>query len=225
MLLILCFRLVSYFTFIYSAGVAYKFILFTVRSVCELEKKSPFESSALFTIISIATLCIAVVTTLILICTKDYIQILSMKNIHYTILKYVGAFSAILAYFSLILIVYPDHENSRWTDYIVVWVGFGFLSAMYIISDLHLHRQTDDAIPISFSKITYGGLIHVPLSLMLVLFLPENLDWILYSVLLSPVVIEWLFNGRYFFKKGETNKVFNLEPDHQHDKSKIQDSM
>lgn len=84
-----------------------------------------------FMIMTIASASVAVLASVCLFFASFFLR-RWMKNIHYTVLKTVGCFSAILAPFSLQVVLYLPH-NLNWIVYSLVYVIFfvGILAGYY----------------------------------------------------------------------------------------------
>lgn len=164
-------RLRTYFAFLYLNAILFMNQLLLLQFHIENENQSPFERNAPFMFITIVSVFISSLATMIL-------RISTMKEIHYTILKTIGSFSAFLAPLSLAMVLYvpPDFN---WIGCLLIYLTVKIFEAFYSkFRDMSiLDRGNDD----DFFCIYYIGLL-VPLNLVLVLSVPENLNWIVYSV-------------------------------------------
>ena len=170
-----------------------------IAAVCQTRKMSPIEMNPPFMIISIVTTFVAVLTSLVLIFAKYYMKISWMWYICLTIVKCIGLFGTYVATLSLFMVAFvPPSLNS--IGYMFVCLIFGYAYAYYFI--WHLDNTVDSEA--DYHKIVFLGLFHIPLSLMLAFFLPENLDWIVISIQVVFSSLETATVILYSNKKGET---------------------
>lgn len=161
-------------------SIPFMVLLIPVRSQIINKKQNPFEINGFFMTMSIASLFVALLATV-----KISISLTWMRDIHCAILKAIGCFSAILAPFSLLMVLYVPHELN-WIGYILVCVIVGIVVAFYFYftqeEDLSFFYIFEDALQPEKNKtnnfpiIYYIGFL-VPISLLVVLFAPHNLNW------------------------------------------------
>ena len=209
------FRVHKYYFHLSMMSFFFKTILVMIPTVCDTRKKSPIELNPPFMIISIVTTFVAVLTSLVIIFAKYYLKISWMLYICLTIVKCIGLFGMYAANLSLVMVVVvPPNYNS--IGYMLVCLIFGYAIAYYFIWHLD---NTVDSDGNYFHKIFCLGLVHIPLSLMLAFFLPENLHWIMILIVVVFSCLETTTNSIFYYsKKGETNNASKLEAHHQ-DKS------
>ena len=174
-----------------------------IVAVCQTRKMSPVELNPPFMIISIVTTFVVVLTSLVLIFAKYCMKISWMWYICLTIVKCIGLFGMYVAVLSLFMVACVP-QNLNWIGYMLVCLIFGYAFAYYFI--WHLDNTVDYS-KADYHKIVFLGLFHLPLSLMLVFFLPENLEWIVISILVVFSCLETATVILYSNKKGETNNV------------------
>ena len=205
------FRVQKYYSNLVIMSYPFRFGLVLIPMVCDSRKKSPIELNPPFTIISIVTTFVAVLTSLVLIFAKYYLKISWMWYICLTIVKCIGLFGMYAANLSLVMVVVvPPNYNS--IGYMLVFLIFGYAIAYYFI--WHLDNTVDSGA--TDAKIFCLGLFYIPLSLMLAFFLPEHLDWIFISILIVFSCLETTTNSIFYYsKKGETNNASKLEAHHQ----------
>lgn len=161
--------------FLYSVVLYMMTILFTallaaVPSVFHNEKESP---GGFFMIMTIASVSVAVTSSVILILTSYYLQPW-MKDIHYTVLKSIGCLGAILAPFSLIGVLFVPHDVS-WIVYSVIGVVCVGILVVYCFLWKYVcgHRQEKHS---NDFPVPYSGflIVLVPLSIVLQPFVHSN---------------------------------------------------
>ncbi|KAJ0790617.1 hypothetical protein HanPI659440_Chr05g0217311 [Helianthus annuus] len=164
-------------------SIAFMLALTNIRTQMMKENQSAFEinGNGVSMVVAIVALTVVEVTSGILLCT----------NIRGNILKFIGIFSACLATFSLLKVILPEH-NLVW--YLFSYVIFGSIFASSTCILIMCYPDDDDDKNLNKSScvsiFTCLGLVLVPLALVFVLFVPKNLDWIVYSVIYPSIGME-----------------------------------
>ncbi|KAK1406810.1 hypothetical protein QVD17_38418 [Tagetes erecta] len=181
--------------------IAFLGLLGIIRIRMTQENHSAFELNRVFMIIAIAALFAVEVVCGVLFCRKIYLHP-SMKDNYYTILTCIGSFSAFVAPFSLVMVLVLPLERN-WIGYLLMCLFFGIIVACFHFDDL----QQDKRSPVP--TFNYSGLVLVPLSLLFVLFVPQNLNWIVYSVIYLSLGLEnvYIFINYFKYINEEKHKV------------------
>ncbi|XP_071692130.1 uncharacterized protein [Rutidosis leptorrhynchoides] len=160
-------------------------VLMFVRTV-QNDKKSPLHVNGVLLNFSGVPLCVTILVTGILKCA-NYFEFSWMRDIHYTILKCISYCSASLSLLLLVMVLIIPVKLS-WNGFLVASVILGI-----VIADFNSHYDK------SFEQekiytITFFILLSVPLLFVLVIFLPINLNWIVWMVyaLIFQLNLFWL---------------------------------
>lgn len=153
-------------------------LLASLRFQVTKQNQSAFEinGNKVFMIIVIVALFAFEVTSAILFLTNIYSNMLKLSTF----------FWAFLASFSLtvVLIELPPNHNSL--VYVLVCATLGIAALCY-----NDDENLPESPPVCFTFI-YWRLVLVPLSLLLVLFVPKSLNWMPYSVICLSLGIEFI---------------------------------
>ncbi|KAK1406804.1 hypothetical protein QVD17_38412 [Tagetes erecta] len=147
-------------------------LLGIIRVVMTKENKSAFEINEVFMTTAIAALFAVEVVSVVLFCTSIYARP-STRNEYYTGLKFIGGFSAYAATFSLIMVLVLSPEHN-WVGYLLVCLMFAVIALCFCCGNHQEDKKRQFTPPFN-----YLGLVLVPLSLLLVLFLPIYLNMII----------------------------------------------
>ncbi|MFS7941242.1 hypothetical protein Hanom_Chr05g00473881 [Helianthus anomalus] len=163
-------------------SIAFMLALTKIRTQMMKENQSAFEinGNGLFMTAAIVALIVGEVTSGILLCTK-------IRGSCYSILQFIGLFSASLAPLSLLKVLkfLPEHNFGCYLLSYVLFESIFALSACIMITcDKNLNKSS------CVSIFTCLGLVLVPLALVFVLFVPKNIDWIVYSVIYPSIGME-----------------------------------
>ncbi|KAI7732782.1 hypothetical protein M8C21_028719 [Ambrosia artemisiifolia] len=160
---------------------------------------SAFElnGNGMFMIIAIVTLLVVEIVTWTLFCTNTYSHP-STRDSSYTILKFIGSFAMFLAPFSLVMVLVLPQKHDR-VVYLVVSLILGVIFASFFSDDYQDRKRS--AMP----TFNYLGLVLVPVSLVLVLFVPFSLNWIVYAMIYSSIAIENVYNIIAYVKSRTEN--------------------
>ncbi|GJU94219.1 hypothetical protein Tco_1318975 [Tanacetum coccineum] len=120
----------AYFMFLYAMAGIVTFELGAVRPLLRQNPSLFKDHGGVFTIMTIVSGSMAVLASVILILASLLLQSW-MKDIHYTILKAIGSFSAIFVPFSLGAVVFVPSGDLNWITYTVLGVIFGGFLYLY----------------------------------------------------------------------------------------------
>ncbi|KAM0018491.1 hypothetical protein Hdeb2414_s0026g00674641 [Helianthus debilis subsp. tardiflorus] len=138
-------------------------------------------------IIAISALLAVEVSSAILFFTK-------IPSKCYAILKFFAIFSASISPFLLLMVL----DVSPSFLCLLGYVFGGIVIADACSGDDDADKNLDKRSPVAI--FTYSGLFLIPLSLVLVLFVPVNLDWIVYSVIYPIFGVEMICFFIIYFK-------------------------
>ncbi|KAI7727658.1 hypothetical protein M8C21_003449 [Ambrosia artemisiifolia] len=153
-----------------------------IRTQMTNENESAFEinENGVLMIVAIAVLFAVEIIFGILFFTN-------IPSTYYSILKFIGIFSASNSPFLLLMVL----DTSPSMLYLLSYVFYGIAIAYVCSGNDDTDKDINKSSPISV--FTYIGFLLVPLSLALVLFVPQNLDWFVSSVIQPIFVMEMIF--------------------------------
>ncbi|GKC93747.1 hypothetical protein Tco_1159189 [Tanacetum coccineum] len=165
----------AYFSFLYAMVGIITFYLGAVPSLLRHNPSLLKDNGGVFIIMTIVSGSIAVLASGILILASFLLQSW-MKNIHYTILKTIGSFSAMVAPFSLGVVVFVPSGDLNWIAYIVLCVIFAGLLYLYSLvwkfaCAYHQEKWHLNSYPVHWSFLL---VILVPLLITSTLFLSRS---------------------------------------------------
>ncbi|MFS7941170.1 hypothetical protein Hanom_Chr05g00473051 [Helianthus anomalus] len=160
-----------------------------IRTRMTNDNSSAFEinENGLLMIIAISAFLAVEVSSQIMFFTK-------IPSKCYAILKFFAIFSASISPFLLLMVLDVSPSILCLLGYV-----FGGIVIAYACSgDDDADKNLDKRSPVAI--FTYSGLFLIPLSLVLVLFVPINLDWIVYSVIYPIFGVEMICFFIIYFK-------------------------
>ncbi|KAJ0579058.1 hypothetical protein HanIR_Chr05g0254751 [Helianthus annuus] len=169
-------------------SIAFMLALTNIRTQMMKENQSAFEinGNRVFMIVAIVALIMVEVTSGILLCTN-------IRGKCYTILQFIGLFSTSFAPFSLLKVL-EILPGDNLACYLFSYVFFGSIFALFACIMIMCFRDDNDDKNLNKSScvsiFTCLGLVLVPLALVFVLFVPKNIDWIVYSVIYPSIGME-----------------------------------
>lgn len=198
--------------FVYIWALFYLLELAMIRTEFKEESPSPFETHGGLMMISYVALFVAALTSGILLYTRKYLQ----NSRWEAILGCISFYSGFLASTCLVL-VFGLPKNMNWIGYLVVAVTFVIAIGCYFIGNmwLPLHRKEDVYIarPVIHEDRTcsdYSTTL-LPLPIVLVLFVPDNLNWIQLWVDGAAFLIVIAYNMIVYLKSVKVKEERNLK--------------
>ncbi|KAK1406803.1 hypothetical protein QVD17_38411 [Tagetes erecta] len=138
----------------------------------------------------------------------------AMRDTYYTIFRYITPSLGCLVSVSLMMVLDLFPKENKMTYACLLSYGlFGY----YMCTEDD-HKKLDESCSDCF-VFSYLGLVLVPLTLLLVLFVPINLNWIAYAAIYLSNVVEVMgvmFSGIIIFNQEQ--KAQNLKARHEQDK-------
>ncbi|KAI3730719.1 hypothetical protein L1987_61894 [Smallanthus sonchifolius] len=167
-----------------NSPILFMLALTSIRTQMTNKNQSAFEinGNEVFLIIAIVALIVVEVTSGILFCTNI---------IRDNILNFIVIFSAMVAPFSLSTVVAKDSSMWCLVGIVICAIAVALFACIY---------SSNDKTSSIYIFTCLLGLVLVPLALVLMLFVPKNFNWIVYSVIYASCGMEVICLCITFFK-------------------------